>query len=65
MGTGRSQHLVTHHHLNKARRITKIKKSDSTMITTASYPASQGHRDSSMLGTKSAGAVGAYHEDRS
>jgi hypothetical protein len=32
------------------------------MITAASYPASQGYRGAGMLGTKSAGAVGAHHE---
>jgi hypothetical protein len=62
VGTRRGQHLVSDHSLNDAGSIPKIKKSDSAMVAAASYPTSQGHCDSGMLGAKSAGAVGAHHK---
>jgi hypothetical protein len=58
---GCGQGLVAYHYLNESGGITKIKKGDSTMIATASYPAGQSHSSAGILGTKGADAMGAHH----
>src|SRR6185312_6394566 len=61
MSTGCGKGLVPNHDLNDTGCIPKIKKRNSTMIPSTRHPPGQGHRCSSVAGTKGAGGVGTHH----
>jgi hypothetical protein len=56
------EHLfLADHHLGDARRVTQIDECDTTVVTTAGHPASQGYGLSNVLGTKGSEVMCAQH----
>ena len=56
------EHLFfTDHHLGNAGGVTQIDEGDTTVITSAAYPAGQGNGLSNVLGTKGSEVMCAQH----